>query len=301
MLTGYLHPDYAMSHSEFGKPISLRTSGGWLLKRKIEGTGLSDAMGPYPLFCCTNWQALPHDIEDLRDELVSILLVSDPFGEYSPDWLRVCFDHVYPFKDHYVIETGRPLSAFVNPSHRKHALRALREVDVEVCVEPLMFIEDWDRLFNLLAERHSIKGLRRFSRAAFEKQLAVPGLVMFRAIAEQRTIGLDLWYEQGNCAQGHLAAFDLVGYELRASYATKWRAAEYFSDRVKWIDLGAGAGIGVDSNSGLSAFKRGWSTGTKPTWLCGRVLQAEIYAHLALDRGICGNSYFPSYRRGEFA
>ena len=122
---------------------------------------------------------------------------------------------------------------------------------------------------------------------------------MFRAVAYGQTVGLDLWYEQGDCAQGHLAAFDSRGYELHASYATKWCAIEYFSKRVRWINLGAGAGIS-NAAGGLTEFKRGWSTATKTAWLCGRILQPMVYTEMAKGRGTPNKQYFPAYRSGEF-
>lgn len=298
-LTGYLHPDYALSFAEFATPLKLPTCGGWLLKRTVNGDVGDDAMGCYPLFCCKSWHMLQKDIEALRSQLISIVIVADPFGDHTEQSLKTCFDFAVPFKDHYVIETGQPLDEFVNKSHRRHALRALREVRVEICPKPLDYLEEWDRLYNVLAARHSITGLRRFSRSAFEKQLAIPGAILFRAVADHQTVGLDWWYTQGDCAQGHLAAYSPLGYELRASYATKWRMIEYFNDKVKWINLGAAAT--GDSSNGLRDFKRGWSTGTKRAWLCGSVLQAAKYAELVQACSVSGAGYFPAYRMAEFA
>jgi len=122
---------------------------------------------------------------------------------------------------------------------------------------------------------------------------------MFRAVAAGRIVGLDLWYVQDDCAQGHLAAFDPLGYELRASYATKWRLIEYFSDKVRWINLG---GIAAqDASDGLRHFKRGWATTTKTAWLCGRILQPIAYERLVAARHGRSDTpqYFPAYRSGE--
>src|SRR5262245_47851756 len=181
MLTGYLHPGYVSSLAEFGTPIPLPLSAGALLKRRIPGTAHSDAMGPYPLFTCLNWGNLSHDLMNLRRTLVSIVLVADPFGDYDSRLLVDTFSRVVPFKQHYVIETGRSLESFISRSHRENARRALRRVDVSVCPDPLAVIDDWERLYGVLIERHHINGLRRFSRAAFRTQLAIPGIVMFCA------------------------------------------------------------------------------------------------------------------------
>lgn len=49
-------------------------------------------MGCYPLFCCENWSELPRDLEALADELLSIALVTDPFGDYSQSQLEQYFN-----------------------------------------------------------------------------------------------------------------------------------------------------------------------------------------------------------------
>ena len=300
MAAGYLHRDYAESLAEYGTPRHLPLSDGWILERRIPGADARDAMGCYPLFCCRTWNGLPEDVEALRNDIVSLVLVADPLGDHSPELLASAFDEVTPYKEHYVIETGRPAADFVNKSHRVHAMRALRDVTVDVCPEPRALLDEWQRLHGVLAARHAITGVRRFSRSAFETQLAIPGMVMFRATARGQVVGLDLWYVQGDCAQGHLAAFDELGYELSASYATKWRMIEYFSDKVRWINLGGTTAH--EQNGGLDHFKRGWSTGTRTAWLCGRVLQPASYD--ALVRAHQGRAavsgYFPAYRHGEF-
>ena len=52
MVSGYLHPTYARSLSEFGAPRHLPHSGAWILERRIPGSPYSDAMGCYPILAC---------------------------------------------------------------------------------------------------------------------------------------------------------------------------------------------------------------------------------------------------------
>src|SRR5260370_10079472 len=68
-VTGYLHPGYADSLSEFGSPCHLPRSRGWILKRHIPRSDFKDAMGSYPLFSCVDWSSLVDDLEDFRSEL----------------------------------------------------------------------------------------------------------------------------------------------------------------------------------------------------------------------------------------
>jgi hypothetical protein len=297
---GYTHPDYVASLAEFGEPLHLPGSGGWLLRRRIGASDLCDAMGPYPLFFCRDWNRLGSDLAALADELVSVVVVTDPFAGCTEDVLSVTFDRVLRFKDHFVVALDRPPEAFVRKSHQAHARRALQSVEVDVCASPSDHLADWLRLFGTLSNRHAISGLRAFSPHAFEQQLTLPGLVMFRARAGDDVVGLDLWYVHNDVAYGHLAAFSDIGYTLRASYATKWTMLHYFWQRVRWVDLAGSAGATVEDGDGLAAFKRGWSTGTKPVFLCERVLQPEHYAALTAAASHSDPSYCPAYRAGEF-
>ncbi|MDI5891874.1 GNAT family N-acetyltransferase [Halomonas rhizosphaerae] len=296
MTMGYLHPLYAESFKEFGDPHALKHSGGWALERAIPNTDRYDAMGLYPLFCCSNWSELHRDLEAQRGRWVSIALVTDPFGDYDQVMLEKTFDVVMPYKDHYVADTSVPLEKFVSKSHRSNARRALRKLDVEVCTNPASYVDDWIKLYGVLAQKHDIQGLTAFSRSAFEKQLQVPGMVMFRAVHNGETVGLDLWYVQNDVAQGHLVAFNDQGYALSASYATKWTMLNYFSDKVRWINLGGLPGTGEESSSGLGHFKSGWANTTRKVYFCGRILDRQAYD--SLIKGSSRTTFFPAYRVG---
>ena len=175
--------------------MHLPRSDGWLLKREIRGTTDHDAMGPYPRFFCHDWSALAADLTDLARDAVSVVLVTEPFASARHVDLERAFDSAIQFKDHFVAELDQPPEAFVTASHRARARRALRAVRVDLYEQPIQRLDDWVRLYATLVERHSITGLRAFSRDAFARQLSVPGLVMFRAMAGDEVVGLDLWYE----------------------------------------------------------------------------------------------------------
>jgi len=175
--SGYAHPQYAQSLSQFGNPRQLARSGGWILEREIPGTSERDAMGCYPLFACEDWLRLPEDLEDLRGELISLSMVTDPFGEYTADDLHRCFrDLVIPFKDHFIVDLSRTPQSSVAAHHRRNAVISRRSLVIESCEVPLQFLDQWCALYDTLVERHTIKGLQTFSRSSFARQLSVPGL-----------------------------------------------------------------------------------------------------------------------------
>jgi len=307
---GYLSAAYMASLGEFGTPLALAGSGSWLLQR-IVAPGIADAMGPYPLFCCRDWGALGADLDQLAATgagetpadagPISVVVVTDPFGDATPELLTRCFrDRVAPFKEHFVADLSRPLSSFVSAHHRRYAQRD--NLAVELCAEPMFWLDDWCTLYQNLCARHGIRGIPALSRAAFSRQLAVPGLTAFRASSGGATLGMVLWYRQGDVAYYHLAAYSDEGYRQRASFPLFWLAFEYLAAAgVAWASLGAGASSSSQATDGLVRFKRGWSTGTRTTYLCGRIFRDQTYSALARERGFADSRYFPAYRQGELA
>lgn len=301
MLSGYLHPAYVESLAEFGTPRDLVRCKGWVLEREVPGGPARDAMGSYPLFCCENWSQLPADLEQLRDELVSLAVVTDPFGDYDVDLLRRCFpDVVIPFKEHHVVDLGRTPREIGGRRHRKHAHHALKSVQVRVCEHPAGFVDAWMGLYGALIARHHISGIRAFSRAAFARQLSVPGVVVLVAEEQGTAVGAQIYYRQGDVVHCHLGACNERGYAAMATYALDAFSIEYFAGQARWLDLGGGAGIASDGTDGLSAYKRGWATDTRTTYFCGRVLDPVRYAEINRVSGAPAAGYFPAYRRGEF-
>ncbi len=137
--------------------------------------------------------------------------------------------------------------------------------------------------------------MSRFSRESFALQLTVPGLVAFRAVDDGgTTVGMVLWFCNGDLGYYHLGAYSQRGYAEKASYALFWTAAQKLRERVRWLNLGAGAGATCDGADGLTRFKRGWSPLLRPTYLGRHVGCPKRYAELC--RGHAGTTFFPAYR-----
>src|SRR3989442_1604609 len=106
---GYADPAYAAALGHIGVPRRLPRCGGSILVREIGDTGHLDGVGPYPLFVCSDWNALGDDLHDLNRDLVSVVLVTDPFGNWSRPRLESSFpDLCRPFKDHFVVDLSTP-------------------------------------------------------------------------------------------------------------------------------------------------------------------------------------------------
>ena len=273
---------------------------GWILSREIPNTCYRDAMGCYPLFCCQNWSSLRWDLERFGSDLVSVALVTGPFGEYTVRDLQNTFDVVIPFKFHFIIDLTSP-GRSISRHHHYYARRALRQLEVEVCTSPVQFAEEWIQLYGNVIERHRLSGIKAFSASSLTRQLLVPGAVLFHALQDGKGVSAQLWFVQGDVAYSHLAASNHQGYKLRAPYALHSSAIEYFKGKVRSLDLGGSAGVEQSEIDGLSLFKKGWGTSTRTAYFCGRVLNRAAYKQL-VARHITGTpAYFPAYRAGEFS
>ena len=294
---GYGHPGYALSLAEFGKPVELPRSGGWILERRVPASPYSDAIGLYPLFFCREWSQLEADLRDLEGRLVAVSAVPDPFGEHDPELLRECFgDLMVPYKEHFVTDMHRPLAESVSRHHRKCARKALEVIHGEVLDDPPAFLDEWIELHRNLVARHDVKGMRAFSRAAFAAQLRLPGMVVVLAKAGETTVGAQLWFQHGDVAYGHVLAFNQLGYEVGAAYGLYWLALEHFAGKVRWCCIGGVSGTDAGQPGGLAQFKRGWATSTRTAYLCGRILDRPKYQELVRLNGSDPAGFFPAYR-----
>ncbi len=94
-------------------------------------------------------------------------------------------------------------------------------------------------------------------------------------------------------------AYSKLGYELKASFALFAWAIDYFSTRLRFLSLGVGMGINGLKEDGLTHFKKGWATGTRTAYLCGRIFDRARYNERVRARDMAGADYFPLYRKGE--
>jgi hypothetical protein len=239
-------------------------------------------------------------LDAIHEELVSLALVTDPFGDFSLEQLQTCFDVVRPFKEHVVVDLDRPREEVVTKHHRKMARRALRCMSVLRCDRPEDLLDPWTALYSHLIATRNVTGPAAFSKRSLRLQLGVPGASLFVAEHGREIIGAALTYRQGDVAYAHLTAFSDLGYKLGAGYALKWVQMDYYRGQARWLNLGGVPGLDDTGNEGLRWYKRGWSRETKEVYFCGRVFDHDAYALLSRARATTGTDYFPAYRAGEF-
>ncbi len=298
--TGYLHPDYARSFAGIGEPVRLEQAGGWLLRRPIAGGPRFDLAAPYPLFFCSDLSQLARDLEGLEVEgsgPVSAVFITDPFEDGSVTQVLAGFDLVTPFKSHYVAPLDRPWRSYCRKRHRRYARRARRELEICRVDDPASRAEIFWRLYRDLAGRAS--DLRRLSREIVAAHLRLPGLALFEAADASRVLGLASYMEVGDRAYAHLIAMSPEARRRFATHGLYAAALDYYQERAAAIDFGGNAGPADDPEDGLSRFKQGWTAEVRTAYLCGKILDREVYDSLCAAAGPAGSGYFPAYRASE--
>lgn len=291
---GYLHPAYVESLPHLGEPVRLNACGGWVLRRPIPDTDLYDCVGPYPLFMCRDWARLAEDLASLRQAgTVSAVIVPEPFREYSSSLLESVFDVVRPVKRRWIVDLTGDFEGLVSAHHQRCARRALQSIEIERCADPLRYADEWSRCYTLFAARRRMSGAAMFSTRNLIDQLAVPGLVMYRAIAEGHTIGFLLYMVHGAYAYGHLTGYTGQARRSGVAYAFYWAIFRDLQTLgVEQVDLGGG----LEEDDRLARWKAGWTPNTRPSFVCGAILRPEVYERLVCGLGTASPSFFPAYR-----
>ncbi len=299
---GYHHPDYASSLKEFGEAFELKQCGGWIIKRPIPGFPFLDGIGCYPLFSCRDWKLVHLDLDNLKNDLITVSLVTDPFANIEPHDLKKSFDIVHPFKNHYIIDLSEEWENKIDRRHKQKVRKALKEVKIEICSDPAFYLDDWMRLYGSLIQRHKITGIKAFSRECFQEQLAIPGMVLILGKMDGEVVSANMVLMRNQIAYGHLAASSLKGYQVNAAYSIFWATFKYLAEQgIKYFDLGAAAGLKSQARDGLDQFKRGWTKNKQIVYFCGRIFNPEVYGEICKKKGIVETEYFPAYRMGEFS
>jgi hypothetical protein len=257
-------------------------------------------MGPYPLFACHDWSALPADIDGLGDDLLSLVLVTDPFADEAHDVLASLNPAVLrSYKRHYVVDLSRPLAQIGRPSRRDTARRAARMLELTAAEGITVQSEEWVRLYQHVIDRHGLSGIAAFAPETLAAQLLLPGVEFLSARLDGELVAAEVCIRQGDVVHSHLAASSPEGYRLRAMHALDMFALKHFAGTAAWFDFGGGADASGDD--GLSQYKASWATDERPTWLAGLILNGPGYEAASVAGGQAPDDYFPAYRGAHMA
>lgn len=273
-------PDYS--------PIYLSQLSAHVLKRAIPQTAYEDAMGVYPrtpLPCDADF--LPA-FEALREQgMISLVLVTDSIVRPPESSLRAAFDHVVAYKDHYLHDFSKQRDY---SRHHHYEVRRAHKLCNTRILDLHEHMEAWCALYDRLIVKHSITGIQAFNRDYFSAIASMKPL-MVGAFVDDALVSAHIWFIHEGIAYSHLAASSEMGYRTGAAYAVYDRSFDYFETQgMTHADLGGGAGSD-SASSGLVRLKQGFSNDIVLCYVCGKILNNDIYRRLG------GNAnYFPAYR-----
>jgi hypothetical protein len=257
-------------------------------------------MGIYPYFSCFNWNALPDDVELLRNAgFVSLVMITDPMDSVVAAAHHDIFDHSSLFKMNFVAELNGSFDKCVSKHHRYYASKASKKLDVKVLTATLDDLECWYDLYSNLIRRHSIIGVRRFSKESFSLLFQMQGVFLFKAYLSNILVGAQIMILQDDVAHAHLSAFTEEGYVQGASYLLDWSVLQFMQGKVRAINWGSGLGGADGTKGGLANYKKGWSSALKPSYLYGSILNPDLYTTLMSKANAVNGAYFPGYRHHE--
>lgn len=286
----YASADYANAFGPGFMPLYLPEAQTFVLKRRIPQTDACDAMGCYPLSPIAPGSSLSHDFAALKAQgIVSLVWVADPFFSPPAEALKHVFDHVLPYKEHYVHDFSK--GGYDSRNHRYKVNRSLKSVEVRWIDLP-DHLDTWWGLYRALIAKHDITGIQAFSREYFAALCALKPF-MFGAFNNGELVSAKLCFVHQGYAYCHLVVSSEEGYRLRAAYALYDYALKHFAAAgMKAYDMGAGAGV-TSASEGLAQFKRGFSNTLVTCHLYGKILDTERYAELSQGRK---TAFFPAYR-----
>lgn len=292
---GYRSSAYLGALSCLGRAVVLEGSGTALIARAVPGTGREDLMGPYPFLSADDWPNVLAKLERVSGNYVALSFVTDPFCPMSLDDLSDRFDVARVMNDQYIVDLTAPST----PSrHHRRKLRMGREgLTLDLRVPTREDAAAFESLYATLVDRKNICDFRAFDRESLLAQVLAPGALIVEARLDGLLAGMDLYYVDGAHAHAHLSAYADVGYALSVSYPMMAFAIEALGDYANALNLGGAPAAGGD---GIRHFKKGWSQATRPSFLCGRILDQKGYARIA-GSSFDPQSYFPAYRAGEFS
>ncbi|MFN3808135.1 MAG: GNAT family N-acetyltransferase [Asticcacaulis sp.] len=258
-----------------------------LIIRPVPGGGF-DALGSYPMTPLTKDADIASGLSALvKEDLISVCLVPDPLLSPPMEALSHDLAWIRPFKSHLLIE-----GAYAPTKHHRDRIRrGQRRCRIESA--PLhVWYDEWVALYAGLVEQRSITGMANFSKDYFRQLSAMADIQAFAAFCDDRMAGMTLWFACDGVVYNHLTACNALGYANGAAFALYDAAITHFASEGV-INLGGGAGTSNSDESGLFAFKEGFSNSRVMAHICGHVLSPEIYA--GLSKGV-ETTFFPAYR-----
>ncbi len=285
---------FARSYEFAGAIVSLPRSGLKVIQRRIRGQ-YYDLLGVYPFVHEVDVALLELDLQELSSDVVSLVMVADPFC--SPQMLEntTHWEVSRPFKRQSMLN----LQTDDAPPWSKNLRRDIRigtaSNDLSWAKPGADSARTFWNLYQRIVEKHQVDGIARLSEKSIEQQLSCQGASMLIATDSKQVSGAAIIFRVGDWANLHLMAVHPGAMKSCAGAALLAQTIEQLrAEGSRLFNLGGSAGLQDAANDGLWKFKKRWGDCTGETALLGKVLNPSAYQTLCSGRQ--RRPFFPAYR-----
>jgi hypothetical protein len=292
MIHPYVCHKYAKTLFHIGQALYVPE---WSCNVLIRNSGIRDAIGVYPVTMLSPDADIVGGLTRLKElGLVTITIVLDYHHISKLKQINKHFIWIKPFKKHYLNHPSD--DKFIYDSHCRYEVKkAYKYVDVRL----LDWKRDslsWQKLYSFLIMRHKLRGMHLFPKEHHEYFGNSDGIVALGAWKESELVSAHIFATDGKRVYSHLQASSKNGYKCSASYAVNDAALILFKDS-EFINFGGVAGIKDEASNGLEFFKRCFSNSVSTAYICGAILDDELYNFLNRSKGTSESiDFFPPYR-----
>ena len=195
-------------------------------------------VGATPCFSASDWGRISSDLRLLENRIVSLTLVTDPFGDFTRESLEEIFHRVRHYKNHLISDLFQSPDTFVSRHHLREWRLAKRVVEVETCERPVDQLDDFEAFYSDLITRHGIKGNSGVFSRRVRDSIFAPGGGAVSGATRGSGCRRTLVVRAGRRGIQSPAASSEQGYRSRAGFALYGHALRWFANRVRYLDLG---------------------------------------------------------------
>ena len=281
----------------FGKCLHLENANGWVCQRDITSDGLYDYVSPYPMFAETQFDRIALDFDFLSEQgAVSLTLRTDALSEKDVIKTKADWDWFKAFKTHHICDLNTP---WRNTAHRnaiRYDRQARKQFDYSIVNSPVEYAAGLLRLNSVILQRTRGTADKAMTQTMMEELLSLTGCRLVKAQDKTGIQALGLFMISQENAYAYLLGCTNEARDEHVISGLYGYALDTLANDVRYVDFGSSPGIIDDKDHRVAKFKSLWSNQTAKSYICGKVLRPDIYAHLVKTSPATHSNFFPQYK-----
>jgi len=284
--------------SALGEAFQLERANGWVLKRQLGEDGGYDLISPYPSFAETDFAKINFDLASLMAEkkFVALTLRTDALSEAEVLSTKAHWDWFKTFKTHHITDLSIDWRTSAARNALRYEKRARQTFQYEVSSTPSDYAKELHHLNQTILQRTTGSIQSQIELETLKRQLGLLGAVLIKATYDSGLQALGLFMQSDNKAYAYLLGCTNDAREDYVLYGLYGFALDLFSNRVRYVDFGAGPGMRDNIDHPVAKFKRLWTNKMAKSYICGKIIRDDIYRQLTKTSPVDHPDFFPGYK-----